>query len=114
MQVTGVNCLPGNTRGTIDPRCGLAYQTQYGIRVPRLNVFLLNNDLTLFDASFKLYPDKENRLVVPFSQFYATFRMREPIPLEAIDSFFITVNTSNSQTGFSSRITIQEIGFCQK
>jgi hypothetical protein len=64
-------------------------------------------------GSVKLYPNKQNRLVVPFSQFYATFRTREPIPLETIDSFFITVNTSNSQTGFSSSIKIKEAGFCK-
>jgi hypothetical protein len=64
-------------------------------------------------TSFKLYPNKQNRPVVPFSQFYATFRGREPIPLNAIDSFFITVNTSNSRTGFSSTIKIKEAGFCK-
>jgi hypothetical protein len=64
-------------------------------------------------ASFKLYPGKENKIYVPFSQFYATFRGREQIPLDAIDSFFITVNTWNSQTGFSSTITIKEMAFCK-
>jgi hypothetical protein len=64
-------------------------------------------------ASFKLYPEKDNKIVVPFSHFYATFRGREPIPLDAIDAFFITVNTWNSKTGFSSSIKIRKMGFCK-
>jgi hypothetical protein len=62
-------------------------------------------------ASFKLYPNKHNKVWVPFSEFYATFGGREPIPLATIDSFFILVNTWNSQTGFSSAITINDMGF---
>jgi hypothetical protein len=65
-----------------------------------------------FYASFKLYPDRENAIVVPFDKFYAMFGGREPVLLANIDAWFITVNTSNSQTGFSSALTIKEAGFC--
>jgi hypothetical protein len=65
-----------------------------------------------FYGSFKLYSDRVSSVVVPFDRFYATFGGREPIPLADIDSFFITINTSSTQTGFSSKITIREAGFC--
>jgi hypothetical protein len=65
-----------------------------------------------FYASFKLYPGRKNAIVVPFAKFYSMFGGREPVPLATIDSLFITVNTSNSQTGFSSEFAIREAGFC--
>ena len=65
-------------------------------------------------SSFKLYPEREKRVTIPFSRFYATFRGRESIPLAKIDSFFITVNTWSTRTGFSSSLTIKEAGFCRK
>jgi hypothetical protein len=65
-------------------------------------------------SSFKLYPEAENSVYVPFSTFYEFFEGRQPIPLARIDSFFITVNTWSSQTGFSSSITIREMGFCKQ
>jgi hypothetical protein len=65
-------------------------------------------------ASFKLYPDSDTPVAIPFSQFYATFRGRESIPLAEIDAFFITLNTWSTQTGFSSKLTIKEMGFCRK
>jgi hypothetical protein len=67
-----------------------------------------------FYASAKLYPETENRVYIPFVEFYATFGGRETIPLDSIDSFFITVNTSSSRTGFSSSLTIKEMGFCSR
>ena len=66
-----------------------------------------------FYLSFKLQPGSESRHSIPFTRFYSMFGGREPIPLEDIDSVIITVNTSNSQTGFSSGFTIKEMGFCR-
>lgn len=65
-------------------------------------------------SSFKLYPKAENSIFVPFSTFYEFFAGRQPIPLARIDSFFITVNTWSSRTGFSSSIAIREMGFCRQ
>jgi hypothetical protein len=62
-------------------------------------------------SSFKLRPGGQGRQLVPFGRFYSIAGGREPIPLETIDSLFITVNTSNSRTGFSSEFTVKEMGF---
>ena len=65
-------------------------------------------------SSFKLYPERENSISIPFSRFYATFRGREPIPLADIDSFFVTINTWSTRTGYSSSLNIKDMGFCRK
>jgi hypothetical protein len=64
-----------------------------------------------FYSSFKLQPRGNSRHYIPFTKFYLMFRGRESIPLEEIDSLFITVNNLNSMTGFSSGFTIKETGF---
>jgi hypothetical protein len=64
-------------------------------------------------SSLKFYPLAEDRILIPFSQFYEFFEGRQPIPLADIDSFFITLNTWSSQTGISSSITIRDMGFCR-
>ncbi len=65
-----------------------------------------------FHSSFKLYPGRHQRVFVPFSKFCTPAGCRTPIPLAEIDSFFVTVNTSSTVTGFGSSITIDELGFC--
>ena len=65
-----------------------------------------------YESSVKLYPGRLQRVFVPFSKFCAPTGCGEPIPLAEIDSFFITVNTSSTATGFGSSITIDELGFC--
>ena len=64
-------------------------------------------------SSLKLYPPAEDRILIPFSQFYEFFEGRQPIPLADIDSFFITINTWSSRTGISSSLTIRDMGFCR-
>jgi hypothetical protein len=77
----------------------------------RYQVEIRSGDRSYY-SSFKLYPEAESDIFVPFSTFYEFFEGRQPIPLASIDSFFITVNTWSSRTGFSSSIAIREMGFC--
>jgi hypothetical protein len=65
-----------------------------------------------FYSSFKLYPDRHQRVFVPFSKFCTPSGCGAPIPLAKIDSVFVTVDTSNTVTGFGSGIAIDELGFC--
>ncbi len=51
--------------------------------------------------------------VIPWRQFYATVGERDTIPLAALDAMFIAVNTSSSRTGFSSELTLSEVGWCR-
>ena len=62
-------------------------------------------------ASFKVYPDKVNVCFVPFDRFYRVMANREAMPLEEIDSFFITISNYTSRTGFSASLKIHEMGF---
>lgn len=64
-------------------------------------------------ASFKIYQGRENRVAIPWSRFYATFGLREPPPLEGLAALFLAVNTSNSQTGFGSALTVTSLGGCR-
>jgi hypothetical protein len=65
-----------------------------------------------FYSSFKLYPGRHQRVFVPFSKFCTPSGCGAQIPLAEIDSVFVTVDTSNTVTGFGSGITIDELGFC--
>jgi hypothetical protein len=65
-----------------------------------------------FYSSFKLYPGRHQRVFVPFSKFCTPSGCGAQIPLAEIDSFFITVDTSSTVTGFGSSIAIDELGFC--
>ncbi len=63
-------------------------------------------------ATFKV--DQESgSSVIPWRQFYATVGERDTIPLAELDAMFIAVNTSSSRTGFSSKLTLSEIGWCR-
>ncbi|GMR23575.1 MAG: hypothetical protein BMS9Abin37_2017 [Acidobacteriota bacterium] len=63
-------------------------------------------------ATFKV--DQESRAsAIPWSRFYPTVGERDSIPLAEIDAIFIAVNTSSSRTGFSSELTLTEIGWCR-
>jgi len=50
---------------------------------------------------------------IPWERFYPTLGPKRAIPLAAIDSVFVTVNTSSSRTGFSSELTLESLGFCR-
>ena len=64
-------------------------------------------------ASFKLEGNGVDSVTIPWRQFYAMFGGREEIPLSEIEALFITVNTSNSRTGFSSTLRLQKLGACR-
>jgi hypothetical protein len=63
-------------------------------------------------ASVKVVPGGGGG-VVPWKRFYPTLGERREIPLATIDSLFVTVNTSNSQTGFAAELEIETLGFCR-
>ena len=63
-------------------------------------------------ATFKV--DQESgSSVIPWRQFYATVGERDTIQLAEVDAMFITVNTSSSRTGFTSELTLMEVGWCR-
>jgi hypothetical protein len=63
-------------------------------------------------GSVKVRPDG-SPAAVPWERFYPTLGERRTIPLSRIDAVFLTVNTANSRTGFSSELTISKLGFCR-
>ena len=63
-------------------------------------------------ATFKV--DRESGAsAIPWSRFYPTVGERDSIPLAEIDAVFIAANTSSSRTGFSSELTLMEMGWCR-
>ena len=64
-------------------------------------------------ASFKVYSERKNRVVIPWSRFYAALGPRESPPLKDLEGLFITVNTSNSRTGFGTALTVTSLGGCR-
>jgi len=63
-------------------------------------------------ATFKVGPEA-GKTAIPWRQFYPTVGERKPIPLSEVDALFVTVNTSSSYTGFSSQLTLSELGWCR-
>ncbi|HXV61104.1 MAG TPA: hypothetical protein VEK15_10450, partial [Vicinamibacteria bacterium] len=64
-------------------------------------------------ASFKLKPGVVNRITLPWSRFYSTTGVRSIPKLWELDALFVTVNTSNSRTGFRSQMTLKTLGGCE-
>lgn len=53
-----------------------------------------------------------NRVTIPWDRFYAFGEGREPPVLGQLDALFLTVNTSNSYTGFRRAFTVTAFGGC--
>ncbi len=66
-----------------------------------------------YQTSVAVGPDRPNRISLPFSEFYKVFGKRTGLPEERIDSLFLTVSTSNTRTGFSSRLVVRKLGLCR-
>ncbi len=71
----------------------------------------LRSENNHFYSSFKLYPDKNNKILLPFDRFYKINGKRADPSDFPIDSLFITISTSNSKTDFNSKLKIYEFGF---
>lgn len=63
-------------------------------------------------ATFEAGPETEET-AIPWRRFYPTLGERTPIPLSEVDAMFVAVNTSSSYTGFSSELTLSELGWCR-
>jgi hypothetical protein len=63
-------------------------------------------------GSVKVRPDGAPA-AIPWERFYPTLGERRSIPLSSIDAVFVTVNTANSRTDFSSELTVFKLGLCR-
>ncbi len=61
-------------------------------------------------SSFKLYPNRLNKILIPFDKFYKINDGKSDPSKLSIDSLFITISTSNSKTGFGSKLKIENFG----
>jgi hypothetical protein len=115
--------LSNTTPQIIDRWCALAVRKKFSIKNYKgiyieaksdryirywIELRSKNND---FYSSFKLYPNKNNEILLPFDKFYKINGERVDPSTFTIDSLFITISTSNSKTGFSSKLKIKEFGF---
>ena len=62
-------------------------------------------------SSFKVYPNRENQILIPFHKFYRIYGKRMKEKPQSINSIFISINGLNSVTNFSSILKIKEFGF---
>lgn len=83
-----------------------------GSEVMRYWVEVRTSDASYY-GTFKVRPGDPSPIVVPWEHFYRVGGGREPLPLARIGAVFLTVNTSSSQTGFSSELTVHEMGWCR-
>ncbi len=74
----------------------------------------IRNEEGNFYSSFKLYPDRENKVLIPFKKFYRIYGKRIKKKPDTIDSLFISINGLNSVSNFSSIVKIKEFGFYKK
>jgi len=74
----------------------------------------LRNENGNFYSSFKLYPEKENRVLIPFTKFYRIYCKRVKEKFKQANALFISINGLNSFSNFSSSLKIKDFGFYRR